>query len=175
MRCGIFCATGTHSNLLMWAHYADRHRGAVLGFRTDVPDSILGQIKAVSYREERRFFYKDDAKCLEQALAKEDSDFAKEAYERLLLTKSPQWSYEQELRLVISNKVKADESDSFVAFHPSELVQMFLGCRVSPENSLRLARQARNLNPDIEIFSAKLVRRKYALAFQKIAAPKSPS
>ena len=32
----LFCATRTNDNLLMWAHYAEQHTGAVLGFKPDV-------------------------------------------------------------------------------------------------------------------------------------------
>jgi hypothetical protein len=32
----IFCITRDRDNLLMWAHYAQQHRGVVLGFRPDI-------------------------------------------------------------------------------------------------------------------------------------------
>jgi hypothetical protein len=49
-----FCASRTPSNLLMWAHYAEQHRGAVLGFLPDIArDSMLTQIMPVTYRERR--------------------------------------------------------------------------------------------------------------------------
>ena len=44
----------TPSNLLMWAHYAEQHRGGVLGFLPDVArDSMLTQIEPVAYSDRR--------------------------------------------------------------------------------------------------------------------------
>src|SRR5712671_1611590 len=49
-RYGIFCATRTYSNLLMWAHYAEKHQGAVMGFLPDLgKDSFLRLIEPVIY------------------------------------------------------------------------------------------------------------------------------
>src|SRR5205814_7955126 len=48
-RYGIFCATRTYSNLLMWAHYADKHFGAVMGLLPDSEkDSFLRLIRPVN-------------------------------------------------------------------------------------------------------------------------------
>jgi hypothetical protein len=59
---GIFCATRSKSNLLMWSHYADQHRGAVLGFHPDgTRDSWLCQLEPVNYSDVRpRFFSASD-------------------------------------------------------------------------------------------------------------------
>lgn len=55
----LFCITRSRDNLLMWAHYADQHRGVVLGFRPDIErDSFLAIAKPVQYSDKRPAFYR---------------------------------------------------------------------------------------------------------------------
>ncbi len=39
---GVICFSKRWSNPVLWAHYADKHRGICLGF--DVPDSLIEEI-----------------------------------------------------------------------------------------------------------------------------------
>ncbi len=56
---GIFCATRSNCNLLMWSHYADAHRGVVFGFKPDAArDSFLCLLEPVTYSDIRPSFYK---------------------------------------------------------------------------------------------------------------------
>ena len=45
---GLLCFSRSWSNPVLWAHYADKHRGLCLGF--DIPDELL---KKVEYTDER--------------------------------------------------------------------------------------------------------------------------
>ena len=45
-KCGVLCFCTNFENPIMWAHYADGHRGAALGF-----DVLRAQIKQVRYVE----------------------------------------------------------------------------------------------------------------------------
>lgn len=47
---GVICFTKLPNNILMWSHYADRHRGLCLGFSIDKPLGELG-IYPVEYSE----------------------------------------------------------------------------------------------------------------------------
>jgi predicted SAM-dependent methyltransferase len=46
---GVMCFSRTWSNRLMWAHYADQHRGICLG--VDVPDAFRKEISYTSNRQ----------------------------------------------------------------------------------------------------------------------------
>jgi len=163
--CAIFCASRTPSNLLMWAHYAEQHRGAVLGFLPDVArDSMLTQIVPVAYSE-RRPSLLDDSKLL----ADPTPESAAAANRRLFLTKSSEWSYEQELRLFIPGDIEAGQSAAFKPFYATELVEVYLGCRMGGEDRGKLTELARRLNPEVQVFSASLARRKYGLDMVPLA------
>jgi hypothetical protein len=162
---GIFCATKTFSNLLMWAHYADSHRGAVLGFVADLErDSMLAKIQPVRYRDERpRFIDEENGWIMQPTL-----ESAGEANLRVLLTKSSEWSYEKELRLIIRGDVPAGEPATFNPYYSNELVEVYLGYRMRDENRIEIIRLAKVLNSEVQIFAAKLATRKYALEFEKV-------
>lgn len=98
-RLGILSLGETPDVLLMWAHYADCHRGFVVEFDADhaffhqgLPDSHLGTVQPVRYSNERPGF----------SLGAEPMPGGVAHYlSSVLLTKSPEWSYEREWRMVV--------------------------------------------------------------------------
>jgi len=85
---GILSLTKTNKNLLMWAHYADDHRGAVVELEFD--DEFLYQddpnrkfASAVKYSRER-------------ARIPINEDILMEHF----FVKSPEWKYEEEIRVI---------------------------------------------------------------------------
>ena len=83
----------TARNTVMWAHYSDKHKGAVIGIDFDniFPNKGI-QMDTVDYSERRpRINILTDFKT------------PPEAFLRTILTKSSEWKYEQEFRAVISH------------------------------------------------------------------------
>ena len=82
---GMLCLSEVPDDILMWAHYADSHRGLCLQF--DATHSFCERAHPVLYREDR-----PGINPTEQADA--------EMMEHALLTKSTHWKYERERRLI---------------------------------------------------------------------------
>lgn len=163
--CAIFCASRTPTNLLMWAHYAEQHRGAVLGFLPDVArDSMLTQIEPVAYSDRRPSLLDDS-----DLLTRPTPECAASANRRLYLTKSSEWSYERELRLFIPGDIPPGQDATFKHFYATELVEVYLGCRMSRESREKVTGLAKRLNPEVRIFSITLARRKYGLEASPVA------
>src|SRR5262245_42021305 len=89
---GILCLTEKSDNLLMWAHYADHHRGFVLEFdphheffnRKKGGDDLYHHPAKVGYSDTRpSVSFKDYLGVV------------------TLLTKSVEWEYEQEWRMIL--------------------------------------------------------------------------
>jgi hypothetical protein len=162
---GIFCATRSHDNLLMWAHYAQQHRGVVLGFRPDLQrDSWLAVTKPVLYTDKRPAFYRR----IDEMIARNSAFTEAEQVEfrhALIYSKSTHWSYEEELRIDIPHSVPVGQPASFLNFYPSELVEIYLGCRMDENFSREIIAAAYALNSDVAIFDARLEKESYALAF----------
>lgn len=87
---GVLSLTESPLNLLMWAHYADRHRGFVLQFDPAheffAPRTFEGQDLALT-----RVEYADERPVLSYTTLHSPS---------VLYRKSPSWSYEREWRLI---------------------------------------------------------------------------
>ena len=83
---GVICFTQHWRSPVMWAHYADRHKGVCLGF--DVPDERVSQMV---YEPERIKWVAD--------LSKPIRGLDEELLRMVVTTKYSQWAYEEEWRL----------------------------------------------------------------------------
>ena len=143
---GYFCMTSRPDNLLMWAHYADGHKGVCLKFDIlkDL-DSFLVPVK-VDYNSQYINF-----DCLSSNLLS------------VLRRKSPDWEYEDEYRII-----KTDHQGLWKIKQES-LVEIIFGCRTSAEEkeSIKsLASSSGFLN--ISYFEAKEKKGSYGLDIVKI-------
>jgi len=91
---GVFCLTETRTNLLMWSHYANSHKGMVIGFDVSHPffNQSLGSPKdhyGIEVGRMHRVVYSNYR-------ASESVD-ATDWY----LLKSDEWIYEKEHRLIL--------------------------------------------------------------------------
>lgn len=82
---GVFCLTEAWDNELLWAHYADGHRGVAIEF-----DSSLGLFAVAQH-----ITYTDDAPIINRVI---DSPCV--MVEKSMLTKGLVWSYEREWRVI---------------------------------------------------------------------------
>jgi len=88
----------TARNTVMWAHYADKHKGAVIGIDFDsiFPSNGI-QMDSVNYSKQRPSI---------NILT--DFETPPEAFLITILTKSSDWKYEQEFRTVFLNTYLRD-------------------------------------------------------------------
>ena len=131
----------TARNTVMWAHYADKHKGAVIGIDFDsiFPNKGI-QMDSVDYSEQRPSI---------NILT--DFEMPPEAFLRTILTKSSEWKYEQEFRAVISHSdLLVSEKEGlaclkefngkktwFLRLQPLSVREIILGLYI--EESLKLA------------------------------------
>lgn len=158
----VLCLTEMPSNILMWAHYADCHRGVVLEFST-LEASSWAAARPVSYRERMPLLF--DQEQLRQFLsgcAVIDKDrFFLESF----LTKSIDWKYEREWRVVWHATKEIDFEDT--KFNPQELAGIYFGCRVDKKDCEDLVSLARKLNPEVQAWMGKKSLRTFAVEFDR--------
>jgi hypothetical protein len=114
---GVYCLTECINNLLLWAHYADGHRGVCFRFRTDGLFRDFGNHKVgmlIQMGYQKRYptvsFYRDG--LFKKARA-------------VLATKSSDWRYEREWRLLYN------AGPGHAPISPVILDAVIAGCRVS--------------------------------------------
>jgi len=112
-------------NPLMWAHYANGHRGFVVGVEVDTKRYVLRQVKY------------EGPSYVRNALKHGDNETAI----NVLCHKLPVWSYEEEERVFVS-------SGNYVDI---ELRKLILGRRMSNQDVSLMKKLASALCPNVEI------------------------
>jgi len=166
---GIFCSTTDHKNLLMWAHYADQHRGAVIEFTPSIKkDSALLASKPIEYLSVRPLLYRTPKDMVIHGLMMSPKDSIAKIVNSLIYTKGLVWDYEQEYRLSIPNLIPDFKPFATLRFHAEELTSIYLGCRMEDEDKKTILTLARSINPAVEIYKSTLSTRDYDLHYKPI-------
>ncbi|MER8903444.1 DUF2971 domain-containing protein [Mesorhizobium sp. M0772] len=140
---GVICMSKDWDSPLMWAHYADSHKGMVLGF--DVPDKAFYQVE---YQKKRPTLADMGLNTLD--------DITPDDIKRLIRTKAEGWSYEQEYRAYISLtdgvEIKG-ETHFFMPFSKDlKLREVIVGSRYKRQRAEMVA--AVN-DPSVDVYMAR--------------------
>ena len=130
----VFSMSETCNDLLMWAHYGQKHTGVVIGFNVNMRSFALRQDgRPRSLSKVRYSTHRPSAKTLADLRENE-----------ILLTKSLEWAHEREWRL-FENPFNADgESKSTAHSWPFDIkanviAQVVLGARAETSVELKVA------------------------------------
>lgn len=168
---GVLCLSESHDDLLMWAHYADCHKGFVIEFDSDSPffdqrrseEDNLRSLQPVLYRQAR------------PAISLANTDISE-----IFLTKSEHWSYEKEWRMIVgladADKVISNEGENICLFEfpPAAIKSVFMGARMPSDVAAALIE---NIKSDcslrmLNLFKAKVHSTNYDLVFEAVEIDK---
>jgi hypothetical protein len=98
---GALCLTRNQFNLLMWAHYADNHKGAVVGIDTGIAGLECESQNIITAKSGSVIYTSIRPSSGELALPHTfDSKSDRLTLEKMFLHKSIHWAYEEEVRVV---------------------------------------------------------------------------
>jgi len=140
----------------MWSHYADSHQGFVIGFD-----------------DENKFFHQETPRTVSPLLEVSYSakrpvvprfeEIPANMHEIVFLTKSEQWSYEEELRMFAQPKVASITKKDNRGFElylfdlpPDIFAEIIFGIAMSAEKKREIAAIVKAKYPDVELYEAKL-------------------
>lgn len=164
---GILSLSRNPTNLLMWSHYANDHKGYVLGFNAShhffyekTFDGSNTSPRNVIYTSQRSVINKED----------------KDLYEKLFCEKPVDWAYEEEVRIfrVFSKKSKAKGKDSsgfrvYLADLPSGLINsIYIGARANNNFKKKIKEIVKRNNLNARIYSSKISKAYYKVDFTPI-------
>lgn len=148
----IFCASLIYDNILLWSHYAEKHKGVALEFVANIEkDSLLRLMTKVNYSTERPFLYNSPKDFLYKNMFQEIKDVLNEYISTISLTKSLAWKYEQEVRVYIAN-IFDPKPYLLHNYHADELRAIYLGCKTDPNLEKELVGLAYSKNPAVKVF-----------------------
>lgn len=113
----VTCFSELDNNPLMWSHYADKHKGACIGFNTE---SLRSDYKIDSYFSKVKYYRKIVTKSL--------SKYRDTAIEHWISSKGKDWEYEKEIRIVLGS---ADSE--FMPFNLHSIKEVIFGCCISED------------------------------------------
>ena len=125
--CFSSCPEDDSAHRLMWAHYANKCRGVRLGFHFNEGRAFKHYLNVVKYSSERAVL---DLSLLNDV--EEDIEY-RILFENLITTKSIDWAYEREYRLMIADTHAESSIDAqgnilrFWRFNPDDLEFVDLG------------------------------------------------
>lgn len=139
----ILCLTDSPSHVAMWYHYADQYKGIVLEYAPPVlADSVFLQANPVTYPRAKPAFY--DASGWAEFLTMKSEVAARKLLDEAVFTKSPDWSYESEWRIVtFAEGVETKELFSDYKFCTAELKGIFLGPLLSEPEKCEILEMAK--------------------------------
>lgn len=161
---GICSLCATNINLLAWAHYSQDHTGFCVGLSVAslnsislsmVPKKVLLDLHKVNYCDiypSPNFF--------ESMIHLEDTRHISDVIE----TKSTDWDYEKEWRLVFWDHV----NEGLQIGHES-IKEVILGCRISHDNRKAILDACRQYVPHAKVLQAIKKDRQFGLEFRSIS------
>ncbi|WP_434706705.1 DUF2971 domain-containing protein [Pseudomonas sp. D4-18] len=149
-RLGLICFSRSYKNPVQWAHYADKHKGVCLGF--DVAPSRCSPVDYVKERLDLRSLCPSGEVPLKDVLM------------TLWRTKFSHWSYEDEIRLMLS--LSEFPAEGSYHFHPMDdslkLRQVIIGCE-SDFSRAQVHHALGESGSDVEVFKVRPAFKKFEM------------
>lgn len=126
---GVLCLSEVRDSLLMWGHYTDSHKGFVVGFDSNHPFFSMRKSKHDEFGFLRRVSYQLQRPCVVLSDTTSPDWFQ---------TKSEQWAYEKEWRIVrvLSEAERRVDRTIFPIylfnFPPDAVLEIIIGMRSTP-------------------------------------------
>jgi len=150
----ILTLTENPAHAAMWCHYADKYKGAVLEFRcNENTDSPWFQARRVEYPEERPAVY--TAEGWVEMVSLQPKFAVAKILEVATHTKSRDWSYEKEWRVVSFKRPLETGQYSDYPFHCEDLIGVYLGPLIDTEDRRTLIGCAARY-PSVKVFATSL-------------------
>ena len=141
---GIFCLTEHKDDILMWSHYADKHRGICIEFRP------VNEEHNEFYHQAHKVIYPKDNSppCLNFYHYRDNSG---EWAVKCLTTKALHWEYEGEWRIIDVSNGPGKRS-----LPPGFISSMILGCRIESGHRDFVVELASSYPTPVTIYQARM-------------------
>ena len=136
---GVFSLTKNPTNLLMWAHYANSHTGFVLEF--DISNPFFNTVENNLYPTYIETKYSKKRPIINASFFNATTSDLFKYFKLIFFTKSIDWSYEQEVRILRQLTEQSDSGSTDLNGYPvhlfsfpmNSLKSISIGSRTKPE------------------------------------------
>ena len=138
---GVDCLSAKNDDILMWSHYADGHKGFCLEFEGSDYKTFLKRANKVNYQKELPIINYFDKNCLP----------------KILLTKSEQWRYEEEWRIIQVN------GPGKYGIPEGVLSGVIFGCQMPQEHKNKIINWSKGRKVPVRFYQAQIKKREFGL------------
>jgi len=170
----VLCLSAVHNHILMWSHYTSSHQGAVFEFRPIVQSSNA-TLFGTSTLFAQPVFYSlkvPVAANLEEYVGyltgQKPKPDTSNAFKKSTYTKSSVWAYENEWRVLDKKRAGEEGTSVLRKFQPQELVSVYLGCRILPEDRQRIIGLLDRWEAPVSLFQMRDERIRFELTAEPI-------
>jgi len=164
----VFCVSKIHNDLLMWAHYTDGHKGAVI--KLIMPENPPGcwRFKEVTYADE--FPIHNTTDQMVDSMLGLWCPNPEETAKKLLFTKSDHWQYEQEWRDI----TKFGTPDNFgegkhcFEIEKERILAVYFGLEMKNKDREEIMEIKNKKIPHLEVYEAEKDKNKFKLKFKRL-------
>ena len=139
---GIFCTSCRCDSLLMWAHYADNHKGVCIGFDISKDMETFCPTQAVEYSDDYLSY---------NYLRNQNGALS------MIFRKSTEWSYEHEYRTLHT------DGYGLLSVRSESVKEIILGCKILAEDERRIRSLAKDMGYEAEFLRARQSVSRYEL------------
>ena len=161
---GVISFTSDKKNILLWSHYANSHKGFAVGFDTKKLSKVISELKLESFVKSINYSDTYPKIEFEFNLFKNPDNMLKfKAIIQSLTTKSKQWSYEEEVRILTfaKNRIK-------INFPNDCIKEINLGFKMDEKATNEIIK-IRNLRfPNATVYKCKKSADNYEISFHQI-------
>jgi len=142
---GVCCFSEVRDSTLMFAHYANSHKGCCVGF--EIPDGLAYKVR---YTDEFPVF-------------REYPESYWPVIEATIMTKSSAWTYEREWRMILLKKrglIMLPES--------CRITEVIFGCKIIDSDKQKVLDLVRSSPDRVEVFQALIGRTAFCFEFEPV-------
>ena len=150
---GIACFSESYDSLLMWSHYADYHRGICLEYSFEEIKNIAPFCPVI---------YTDRFENLVNYVDIKQDEVSDDAI-KLFMTKSKDWSYENEWRII--DTLVEDGAEKGRILKGLKPQKILMGCKISDTNKSKIVKIASKLH--IPIANMKMDTKRFRVYIDK--------
>ena len=149
------CFSNTFKNTLMWSHYADEHKGIVIGFNRNAIEKhtkkiFIANVDYPKNNKRPKFHF---------AMTLKGNNWI----DPIRLTKSNEWNYEEEVRLFLYEPNREEKVSFFYDYKEELINRIYFGCRIDKTIKKEIIKYIKRNKLNIQIFNMRLSKTLYKL------------
>jgi len=164
----ILCLSEVYDNLCMWSLYSDSHKGVVIELQCIDELDNKWEAKPVTYQESPPILAtkQESIKHItgQKLLNVDQWSF----YEPCTLTKTTDWAYQKEWRIVSFSSPGELGHYSDYSFRPREVRSVYLGCEISDEDANDIISLLEYDLSHVRVYRTKKIEHERKLSFDRI-------